>query len=230
MEHTSIFALLTLALGLGIVHALDADHIMAVSGLASTRANRRDSVRFCLRWAVGHAISLLTIGSCVFWLGVAIPKSLSHYAEHAIGLVLIVVGVIILADLRRKKAHVHFHQHDGLPQHAHWHTHTATEQNPKSQHHHHQHSAVIVGLLHGAAGSAPLLVLVPLAKLGSAFYGLLYLLTFSLGVLLTMLVFGGIIGGVYQWLSSWGTQAVKLLRLAVAFGSVLFGAYMLAGN
>ena len=230
MEHTNILALLTLALGLGVVHALDADHIMAVSGLASTRANRRDSIRFCLRWAIGHAISLLTIGSCVFWLGAAIPQSLSQYAEHAIGLVLIVVGVIILVDLRRKNAHLHFHQHDGLPQHAHWHTHHVAELNHKPHLHHHQHSAVIVGILHGTAGSAPLLVLVPLAKLGSAFYGLLYLLTFSFGVLATMLVFGGIIGGVYQWLSTLGTQSVRMLRLIIAFGSVLFGGYMLAGN
>ena len=250
MEHTNLIALLTLAFGLGIVHALDADHILAVTGLTSTRANRYDSIRFCLRWAIGHALSLLTIGSCVFWLGTAIPKTLSAYAEHAIGFVLILVGVIILVDLWRKQAHLHFHQHDGLPQHAHWHTHHSKEYlrhpeqphnqiihnslhstvHKKTPHHHDHHSAVIVGVLHGTAGSAPLLVLVPLAKLDSAIYGIIYLLTFSIGVLIAMLIFGGIIGSIYHWLTNWGTRSVRLFRLTIAVGTVLFGGYMVIGS
>jgi len=245
MEHTNLIALLTLAFGLGIVHALDADHIIAVTGLASTRANHSDSIRFCLRWAIGHALSLITIGICVFWLGTAVPQSLSNYAEHTIGFVLILVGGMILVDLWRKRAHLHFHQHDGLPQHAHWHTHYHKQHQQKPERtgdkrldsefhkktpHHHHHSAVIVGVLHGTAGSAPLLVLVPLAKLGSAIYGIFYLLTFSIGVLIAMLVFGGIIGSVYQWLANWGTQSVRLFRLTIAMGTILFGGYMLVGS
>ena len=222
-------SLVTLALGLGIMHALDADHVMAVSGLASTRASsRKDSMWFCLRWAVGHGVSLLTIGSCVYLLGMAIPDQLSHYAEHAVGVVLVIIGLLIVYDLLRKNAHLHFHQHDGLPEHAHWHTHGKSTVHHRDRHRH-QHGAVMVGILHGTAGSAPLLVLVPLAKLNSAYYGIAYLIAFSLGVLLAMLLFGGLIGSLYRWLSRWGTRSVTLLRSIIATSSITFGAYLLLG-
>ena len=229
MEYTDLLTLITLALGLGIMHALDADHVMAVSGLASTRVSQQDSIRFCLRWALGHGGSLLLIGGCVYLLGMAIPDQLSRYAEHAVGAVLIFIGVIILFDLLRKKAHLHFHQHDGLPEHAHWHTHTNQKQAHNKDMHRHQHGAVLVGVLHGTAGSAPLLVLIPLAKLGSAFYAIVYLLAFSLGVLIAMLIFGGVIGSIYQFLSKWGARSVKILRLVVAMSSLAFGSYLLTG-
>ena len=229
MEYTDLLTLITLALGLGIMHALDADHVMAVSGLASTRVSRRDSIQFCLRWALGHGGSLLLIGGCVYLLGMAIPDQLSRYAEHAVGAVLIFIGLLILFDLLRKNAHLHFHQHDGLPEHAHWHTHSNQQLAHSNDKHRHQHGAVLVGVLHGTAGSAPLLVLIPLAKLGSAFYAIVYLLAFSLGVLITMLIFGGVIGGIYQFLSKWGAQSVKILRLLVAMSSLVFGSYLFAG-
>lgn len=238
MQQSSLFALMSLAFGLGMLHALDADHIMAVSGLSSTRASRRDSISFCLRWAIGHAVSILLIGACVYGLGTKIPYQLSIYAEQSVGIVLILIGGFIIVDLLRKNAHLHFHQHDGFPQHAHWHTHhhkvaqhASTHHNlHKSTLHRHRHSAVMVGILHGTAGSAPLLVLVPLAKLGSALYGMLYLLVFSLGVLLTMLMFGGLLGSVYQWLERWGTQSVRWCRTLIATSSIIFGGYLLLGD
>jgi len=229
MDYTNLISLTTLAFSLGIVHALDADHVITVSGLASTRANPRDSIQFCLRWALGHGVSLLAIGSCVYLFGMAIPDELSHYAEHAVGVVLIMIGLFVLFDLLRKNAHLHFHQHDGLPEHAHWHTHHGAPAIHRQDPHRHHHSAVLVGVLHGTAGSAPLLVLIPLAKIGSPLYGVTYLLVFSAGVLVTMLVFGGILGGIYQWLSKWGTRSVKMLRFFVATSAIAFGSYLLSG-
>jgi high-affinity nickel permease len=81
-------AVLTLAFGLGLMHALDADHIMAVSGLASARPGRRRALAFCARWAIGHGLSLLSIGAAVLLLGLAIPVSLSAHAESLVGVVL----------------------------------------------------------------------------------------------------------------------------------------------
>ncbi|HEY5603419.1 MAG TPA: sulfite exporter TauE/SafE family protein [Gammaproteobacteria bacterium] len=237
MEHADLLTLISLAFALGMLHALDADHVMTVSGLASTRVSLRNSVQFCLRWAAGHGFSLLTIGAGVYLLGMAIPRNLSQYAESAVGVMLIVIGAWIIWELRRKSAHLHFHHHGDLPTHAHWHQHqhTQTPQHGHHPHRHdrdphaHQHGAVIVGILHGTAGSAPLLVLLPLAKLGTPLYALAYLLLFSAGVLLAMILFGGLIGGVYHWLSKLGTRFVKALRIIVAVSAMSFGVHLLSG-
>ncbi|WP_455365483.1 HoxN/HupN/NixA family nickel/cobalt transporter [Kaarinaea lacus] len=229
MGNPDILTLISLAFGLGMLHALDADHIMAVSGLASTRVSFRNSLRFCLRWAAGHGLALLFIGACVYLLGMAIPHNLSHYAESAVGIMLITIGAWILWELKNKNAHLHFHRHDNLPEHAHWHQHHQHSSQHDQDPHAHQHGALIVGILHGTAGSAPLLVLIPLAQLGSPVYAIAYLVLFSAGVLLAMLLFGGLIGGVYQWLSKMGTDFVKTLRIIVAFSSIVFGGYLLSG-
>jgi ABC-type nickel/cobalt efflux system permease component RcnA len=223
-------SLISLAFGLGIVHALDADHIVAVSGLASTNVNRRDRIRFCIRWALGHGASLLVIGSAVFLLGFSIPHQLSHYAESMVGIVLITIGLLIGWQLIRSNAHLHVHQHDDLPPHAHWHTHQRKSNNHGFDPHGHRHTAVLVGLLHGVAGSAPLLVLIPLAKLESPWLGMLYLLVFSTAVLLAMLIFGGVLGSVYQWLSHWGSAFVKSLKALIASGAIGYGSYLVAGH
>lgn len=235
MEFSNLYALITLALSLGIVHALDADHIMAVSALTSTNNNPRNKIRFCVRWAIGHGATLLIIGCCVYLLGMAIPDQLSRYAEHAVGLVLIAIGLFLLFTLRQKKIHVHFHKHDGLPEHAHWHFHHQTHNNAvdgKQHHktaHRHNHSAVMVGILHGAAGSAPLLVLLPIAQLENPGYGVIYLLVFSLSVLTCMALFGGVLDFVYQWISLRGNRIFKLLRVSIALGTIAAGGIVLVG-
>ncbi|MGD8566598.1 MAG: sulfite exporter TauE/SafE family protein [Gammaproteobacteria bacterium] len=230
MGSIDIVGLISLAFGLGMVHALDADHIVAVSSLAGTRVNRRDTMGFCIRWALGHGLSLLLIGSCVFLLGMAIPQELSHYAETMVGAVLITIGLMLCRQLIRQNAHLHVHHHDGLPPHAHWHTHDQHQTDHHRDRHRHRHTAVLVGLVHGTAGSAPLLVLIPLAKIGTPWMGMLYLTTFSIGVMITMLIFGGVLGSVYQWLSRHGPAFIKTAKALIATVSMGYGSYLLAGS
>lgn len=231
MDINGSFAILSLAFGLGMLHALDADHIMAVSGLASRRPTLRDSLRFCARWALGHGSVLLLIGSAVLILGMAIPESLSALAELLVGAVLILIGAWVLWDLCRQRAHLHFHVHDQLPQHAHWHSHSRTKSKKQTHNdasHRHEHSAVLVGMLHGTAGSAPLLALLPLSAMNnSPWQGMLYLLLFGSGVLIFMLIFGGLLGGTFHWLTRWGNRSVQLIRTGVALSAMGFGSYLL---
>lgn len=245
MEIQGIIAILSLAFGLGMLHALDADHVMAVTGLSSTRPGWRTSVKFCSRWAIGHGLSLLVIGSAVLLFGMAIPEELSDIAESLVGVVLIIIGIYVVWDLLHKNAHLHFHDHDGFPKHAHWHVHDKTvrlihhhHSHDNSVHchephnqisHNHEHGAIMVGMLHGVAGSAPLLALIPLSNMGSPWIGVLYIVVFGLGVLAAMLLFGGVLGGVYKWLSRWGDSMVRFLRFTVGLSSIGFGSYLLLG-
>lgn len=215
-------AVLTLAFGLGMLHALDADHIMAVSGLASTRPGRRSALAFCARWAVGHGLTLLSIGGAVLLLGMAIPERLSAAAENLVGVVLVVIGAWVLWDLWRRRVHVHYHAHEGHVPHAHWHEHTHRA-------HTHGHGAVLVGVMHGTAGSAPLLALLPLGQHGTPWLGLAYLLIFGIGVLTTMLLFGGLLGALFERLSRSGDRVFRLTRALVAVSSMGFGAVLLHG-
>lgn len=162
MDNHSTFALLSLAFGLGILHALDADHVMVISNFIGKRLSLQQSLQYCARWAVGHGAALLIIGFFVFILGRGMPVELSAYAETGAGAVLVLLGVWVGRDLRRNNAHLHFHRHDGLPRHAHWHHQRhSRHRRQNSDSHAHKHTAVMIGVLHGAAGSAPLLALFP---------------------------------------------------------------------
>ena len=224
-----LIPLLSLAFGLGMVHALDADHIAAVSSLACRRFRLRESLGFSLRWALGHGLTLVTLGLVVFVAGLAIPPEFSRLAERSVALVLMGLGAWVILSLWSQKAHIHFHRHNDLPVHAHWHTHEQPTQ-PHPERHTHKHAAVLVGVLHGAAGSAPLLALIPVATMNSPWTGMAYLVLFSLGVLASMFLFGGLVGVLFQGASRWGGRLVSGLRLGVGLASIGIGGNLLYGT
>ncbi len=237
MDSHSTITLLSLAFGLGIMHALDADHVMVISNLIGQRPSLQQSLRYCARWALGHGAAILIAGFFVFILGRTIPATLSAYAEHGVGAVLVALGVWVLWDLHRRNTHLHFHQHNGLPRHAHWHRHNNNDNNRhinKQSHstdtHQHRHSAVLIGVLHGTAGSAPLLALIPLTQIASPWVGIAYLALFAFGVLLAMLLFGGLLSGAVRRLQRFGSQVITTFRAIVAGGSIVFGFYLLFGS
>ena len=84
METT--FSWLMLALALGGLHALDADHIVTVSALATQKSGLKAAIVYASRWAIGHAVALMAIGLPVLLLGMAIPKTLSQASETVVGL------------------------------------------------------------------------------------------------------------------------------------------------
>ena len=223
MDIPGLFAL---AFGLGLLHALDADHIAAVSGLASHRPSLKNSVQFCLRWAIGHGAVLLLVGGAVFLLGMAIPERLSAAAETLVGAVLVIIGATIFYSLLRKRAHIHFHSHSDLPEHAHWHVHPQHTKHDATAHRH-AHAATMVGALHGMAGSAPLLLLLPLGQMDSPLHGIIYLIIFCVGVVVAMLLFGGVLGLIFTRFVKAGAQSVNCLRAVVGVGSIGYGGYLL---
>ena len=206
---------------MGLVHALDADHLLAVSSFAVKQKKVCSAWRFCLRWSLGHSAALLTVGGAALVAGAAIPAAWANNVERAVGVLMIVLGIWVLRD--RRGVHWHFHTHDELPGHAHWHIHV------RRTGHRHRHGALLVGALHGLAGSAPLLVLAPVGQLGSEWYGLLYLTVFSTGVLLAMLTFGAALGGVLRWSAGRAQNWERGLRGLVGLGAIVVGARLLWG-
>jgi sulfite exporter TauE/SafE len=225
-------SILSLAFGLGLVHALDADHIAAVAGFAGMRGGRTAAIGYAFKWALGHGATLLVIGITAYGLGLAITPTASAVAEHAVGLVLMLIGIGVLWRIRREHLHAHFHAHGGMPAHLHWHAHTHAPDSGAA--HRHTHTPVLVGLIHGLAGSAPLLALLPITQQSAkhgAWFGLGWLLLFSAGVLVAMLAFGGVLGMVTSQLARRSERALTGLRALVGIAALgLGGSLLIVGH
>ncbi|MEP6636892.1 MAG: urease accessory protein UreH [Acidobacteriota bacterium] len=197
-------AVLGLGLAFGLKHATEADHIVAVSTIVSEHRNLLRSVVVGALWGLGHTASLIVVGVIVLALGVAIPLWVASWLEFGVALMIIGLGIsaLLRALRKRRDVHLHRHSHDGIS-HVHIHFHEpATEHEAPGQgvagRHSHSVSLVgikplLVGAMHGLAGSAVLTLLV-LTQVPSAAVGLLYLLIFGVGSILGMMVMSGLIG------------------------------------
>ena len=200
MENESLRALLFLAFGMGMVHAVDADHVMAVTTLASRRPSFLTSLGYALRWAAGHATSLFAIALLWLAFGLHMPAWVGRLAEWSVAALLIGMGAALLSTLRRRRLRLAFHTHTGLSAHAHWHSDTSEDVEGAKDGH--RHSAVLIGVLHGVAGSAPLLALIPAVAQGEPRWAVVHLTVFSIGMLLAMLACGGLFGAVTRRLAA----------------------------
>jgi sulfite exporter TauE/SafE len=198
-----LLSILGLGLLLGLKHALDADHVVAVSTIASQTKSLKKAARIGAFWGLGHTTTLLIAGIIVLSLGLTIPQRLGLGLEFIVGIMLVVLGGRVLWRIRSDQLHVHQHSHDGAT-HVHLHAHA---NNPTHQH---SHMSFAVGMVHGLAGSAALMLLV-LATVRSLPLGIFYILIFGIGTMLGMAVVTMLIslpflatarlGKVNQWLS-----------------------------
>lgn len=204
------FALLGLGLVFGLKHALEVDHVVAVSAIVSEHRKVWRSALVGGLWGVGHTVSLFIVGVLVLIFRVAIPSPVANWLEFGVALMIIALGVLALARVSRRRSDVHLHRHvhDGHS-HVHIHFHEPETQHageqigptrPESSSSSHSHAIarlglkpLLVGAMHGLAGSAALTLLL-LTQVKSIFFGLLYLVIFGVGSTLGMLLMSGLIG------------------------------------
>ncbi len=217
---------IVIGFGLGFMHALDADHVMAVSALSNQRPSMRRTLFFSAYWALGHSVVLLLSGILLFGLGFAVPHSLQYIAELGVGLLLIALGLNCLWRFRRENISLHTHRHGDIV-HTHWQdpNHNVARVDCTD---HEAHKPVMVGLLHGLAGSAPALALIPAVAQGQVSSALTYLLLFSLGVMLSMIFFGLGFGRLQKFLEQRYTKLFRGSRYALAMASILLGGFWLS--
>ncbi|CAA0101317.1 Uncharacterised protein [BD1-7 clade bacterium] len=216
----SLFSLLTLGLGLGLMHALDADHVMAVSTLSNRQPGFLRTIRFSANWALGHGGVLLLSGLCLFGFGLALPENLQRAAELSVGVLLVVLGVVCFISFRRQKVRFERHTH-GEIEHSHWtvdgHAHNKDAKG--------KHAPVMVGVLHGLAGSAPALALIPAVTQGNLWHAMSYLIVFSLGVMISMVLFGLGFGFIQARILANYERVFEWNRRFIAAASIGFGGY-----
>ena len=199
------FLLATLGLGfvLGLKHATEADHLVAISTIVSERRSIWESASVGALWGVGHTASLLVAGFFVIALGIAIPERVASLLELAVALMIIFLGTRLLYRILRARPDLHVpgHTHDGR-QHIHLHFHHEPHTHAVDMTHNDVHNGlsgwrpVLVGIVHGLAGSAALtlLVLSEVVRNGTVTLGFLYLLVFGSGSIGGMLLMSGLIG------------------------------------
>ncbi len=179
---------LLLTIYAGFTHAFEADHLLAVSNIVSTRNNIKLSMKDGIFWGLGHSSTILFIGIIMLVLRVGISDTYFHYFEALVGLMLIILGAYRLFKFFKHKGvvlHTHTHDH-GAGDHQHYHVHLGQKE------HHHNHSVAYgVGLVHGLAGSGALILIV-MTQVTGTLQGLLYLIIFSSGCVLGMLVAAGL--------------------------------------
>jgi hypothetical protein len=183
-------SILVLGLLMGMRHALEADHLAAVASLATRVRGVRATVLQGAAWGLGHTLTLLLVGGACLWLDRSVPERWALGLELAVGVALLLLGVDILWRIRRRRVHLHVHRHAQGIVHLHAHRHGAGEGGEAAVHEHpHPRGlpgrALLMGLIHGLAGSAALLLLT-LHTAGSVWMGLAYIGLFGLGSLLGM--------------------------------------------
>ncbi len=206
-----VLALLGLGLVFGLKHATEVDHVVAVSTIVSEHRNVLRSALVGGLWGVGHTAALIIVGVLVLVFRVAIPLPVANWLEFGVALMIIALGVLAVTRVLRKRADVHLHRHrhshEGQSHvHVHFHEHGTEHASAAVQHSwpsatsSHSHAIaklgfkpLLVGAMHGLAGSAALTLLV-LTQIQSLSLGLLYLALFGIGSTLGMLLMSGLIG------------------------------------
>ncbi|MGY4334981.1 high-affinity nickel permease [Bradyrhizobium sp. LB7.2] len=184
-----MFGILGLGFLLGMQHALEADHIAAVSSIAARRTNVGEIVKHGLTWGLGHTLALFVFAGLAFLLGHAIPESLARPLESAVGVMLIALGINVLWTLWRDRVHFHYHGHRDGTTHTHLHSHRQEtlihQRSPHAHPHGFRWRSLLVGLVHGIAGSAALLVIAA-SQIASPIHGMAYVALFGIGSMFGM--------------------------------------------
>jgi hypothetical protein len=203
------------ALVLGSVHALEADHVSAVTAFAVNRPRVRSALGFGFRWAIGHGTAVIGIGTALLVLRSEIPHGVVAVLERLVGLALVMLGAWTAWSARKVHAHAHHHA-DGTA-HVHVHSHAL------SRRHDHRHAATAVGLLHGAAGAAPAVALVPVAHLDGNWAGVLFLLLFAIGTVAGMTLYALLAGAVVGRAAEASVRLGRALARLAGAGTIAVG-------
>lgn len=221
-----MFGILGLGFLLGMQHALEADHIAAVSSIAARRSRIGDIVRHGLTWGLGHTLTLFAFAGAAIWLGRAIPDHVARPLETAVGIMLIGLGAHVLWRLWRDRVHFHRHSHGGGTVHIHAHSHAGETLPHARAAHAHGHGfrwrTLLVGLMHGMAGSAALLVLA-VSQAASPAVGLGYVALFGIGSMIGMAALSTVIAVPLAVSARWLTWANRGLQGIVGAVTVAIG-------
>ncbi|MDQ6735664.1 MAG: sulfite exporter TauE/SafE family protein, partial [Nitrospirota bacterium] len=200
----------------------DADHIAAISTLTSENRSMWRSCTIGMYWGVGHTTILLLVGLAVLFFKLTIPEDVARLFEAGVGAMLIGLGLSVGLTLWREQMHVHPHVHEDGENHLHLHAHRSED------HHRHLHrfrveyKSLAIGMVHGLAGSAALLLMV-VSAVHSFTQGVAYILLFGIGSIGGMVVLGAVVSLPFALTPASCVQATRALRALAGLASLGLG-------
>jgi len=228
-----MLSVLVLGLLIGMQHALEADHVAAVAAIAARETSRRRIVVHGAVWGIGHTVTLMTAAAAVILFGLVIGEALAARFELVVGIMLVGLGGHLIFRLARDRVHFHTHRHSDDVIHFHAHSHKGEARDHGRSAHGHDHArglpirTLLVGMMHGLAGSAALLILtastVEAPSLGFAYVGL-----FGLGSVAGMAALSALIAIPLGWSARALTWAHGGIKGAVGVATAALGLVLIA--
>jgi high-affinity nickel-transport protein len=245
----NLLAAVGLGFVLGMRHATDPDHVIAVSTIVSRQRNIRQAGLIGILWGVGHTITIFCVGAAIILFNIVIPPRIGLAMELAVGLMLILLGILSLTGVTQwisnrftpahghGSVHSHPHEHDGvLHEHLHGHSpevHMHLDEKPRGA-----FQSVLqrlglyqflrplaVGLVHGLAGSAAVALLV-LAEIRDPRWAIAYLLVFGVGTIAGMMLITMMIGAPFAYTQKRFAPFHRGLGVASGLLSLAFGLFI----
>ncbi|AOZ94326.1 sulfite exporter TauE/SafE family protein [Paenibacillus crassostreae] len=218
----SLLSILSLGFVLGIKHAIEPDHVIAVSTIASQSKKLWRSSLAGVFWGIGHTATLFIVGIILLLMKDEIPETWALSLEFLVGIMLVYLGIATILSF--KNIHVHQHDHDG-EEHKHIHSHKHYIKHEHQQVHKKVSyvKSMLIGLVHGLAGSAAM-VLLTMSTVDSVAEGIIYILIFGAGTIVGMLFFTTIIGIPFVY-SAKKVSLNKIFTQITGVISTAFGIY-----
>lgn len=230
-----MLSILTLGFLIGMQHALEADHVAAVSSLVSRMRSTRRIVRHGAFWGAGHTLTLMAVAGGAMLTGVSLSGRIAAWLEAGVGVMLVLLGGHVIWRLLRDRVHFHMHRHGGDKVHLHAHSHRGDVPGNHGFDHEHEHPrglpvrTLLVGMMHGLAGSAALVVLTA-STIQDPLIGLGYVLLFGIGSILGMVALSALLAVPLVWTARALTTANRLLQGGVGVATCMLGVVVLVEN
>jgi sulfite exporter TauE/SafE len=218
--NSSVFAILAIGFVIGLYHAVEADHLAAVSAIVSERKSAIASSLIGGLWGLGHTISLFIVGTLVIFLKLQISESIEAKLEAVVGVMLVALGANAIRKLfTSEKIHVHHHEHGGS-QHVHLHTHK--DETKEASHHGLSPRSLFVGMVHGLAGSAGLMLIV-VPTIESPMLAIAYILIFGVGSIAGMMLMSMLMSVPLVFTANRFKMVYKGIRVVAGSFSLIWG-------
>jgi high-affinity nickel-transport protein len=247
----AVLSLTLLGFFLGMRHATDPDHVIAVSTIVTRQPTIRGALLIGSLWGVGHTVTIVAVGGAIVLFTIVIPPRLGLSMEMAVALMLIVLGMWnltgIIEQIRGIRASgggagaidAHLHSHGNYYVHSH------PGALGSGRHEHGDNKTpvawldrrltglgiyqvlrpLLVGLVHGLAGSAAVALLV-LALIKNPWWAIAYLVLFGIGTIAGMILITAAIGAVLAYASGRSSRVERCLRVASGLLSLGFGLFL----
>ncbi|MCL4200776.1 high-affinity nickel-transport family protein [Patescibacteria group bacterium] len=235
----SPFSILLLGFLLGLKHATDADHVVAVTTIVSKQRKLRHAAMVGVTWGIGHTLMIIVVGIAIIIFHLSIPEKLQLTFEFIVAIALVVLGLLNITGMmkhlinRFSNLHSHMHHHGRVHVHVHDHE-SGLHEKPQA------HEAVteflsshgimqlvrpfIVGIIHGLAGSAAVALLV-LGSITDERIAILYLGIFGIGTIIGMMLITTLLGIPVISGSKKFARFDHIVTVAAGFLSIMYGLY-----